>query len=283
LAKFLHMRKVYPIGLCLALCGLLHLSAVANDTTVVKHLIDGNITEWQSDKFETDKSTGISYAVDEDADNLYIAFKVSDMRTQMRLTNQGMSILFDKKGKHREGTGIEFPLKRDGGGGGFGGPGGGRRGDRGGDEQQQQQPNMDEIHEHMAARMIGLKSFGLEGLEDKAMILGQTGPINLAFNWDANNAMCIEYQVPISLIASPAELKGKTISIGWKLFGQTMPDRLPVSSSTSLVAVPSSGGGRGGGGSRAGRGQPSGGGADFPAGSDSRADDLKIWTKYLMH
>lgn len=280
------MRKVYSLGLILAFCGWFHVSAIANDTTAIKHQIDGNITEWQSDKLEMDKETGISYAIDEDADNLFIAVKIPDMRTQMRVINQGMSILFDKKGKHRDGTGIEFPLRREGGGGGFGEPGGGRRrGDASGDNQAQS-PNMDEIHEHMSAKMIGLKSFGLEGMEDKAMILGQTGPVSLAFNWDANNAMCIEYQVPVSLIANPADLKGKTISIGWKLFGLTMPDRDPMNSASSPVAASGSGrggGGRGGGGSRVGRGQSSGGGADFPAGTDSRADDVKIWTKYLMH
>ncbi|HVZ26427.1 MAG TPA: hypothetical protein VG842_10250 [Sediminibacterium sp.] len=272
------MKKVYSQGLGLAISALLHVSAFATDTTAIKHLTDGNTAEWQAEKFETDNGTGISYAIDEAGDSLYIALKVPDMRTQMRITNQGMSIYFDKKGKHREGTGIEFPLKREGGG--YGGYGGGQRGSRDGN---QEPPNMEAIHELLAGKMIGLKYFGMEGLDDKALILGQPGPISLAFNWDANNSLCIEYQLPASLIANPAELKGKPLSVGWKLFGISMPDRSLETASSGITS--GSGGGRGGrgGGSRVGGRLPSAG-ADLASGSsDSRAEDVKIWTKYLMH
>ena len=255
-----------------------------NDTTAkIAHVVDGNTSEWKADKFEVDKETGIAYSIDHDANNIYLAMRVSDQRTQTKMMMQGMNLYIDKKGKKKEGTGIEFPIKKEGGGG-FGGRGGGRAA-RGGDQNGGAQgPDLKEMRENLAATMIILKTFGFEDQEDKQQMIVVENGVNVAFEWDDSNTFHLEYMVPIRFIGTQAALNGKPLGIGWKINGVEAPQA--VSSSTAIVGVPAggsigrggSGGGRGGGNSGAGR-------ANAPSfdTSDSRFKEQSIWTKYVIN
>ncbi len=86
-------------------------ASTLNDSVKIIHVIDGSLAEWQKDRFETDKETEILFAVDHDENNLHLALKIPNVRTQMKMMRMGMSLFIDKKGKRREGTGIQFPTK----------------------------------------------------------------------------------------------------------------------------------------------------------------------------
>jgi hypothetical protein len=249
-------------------------NTLLNDSIKINHATDGNISEWVADKFQIDKETQISYAIDHDANNLYVAIKVGDQRTQMKMMMQGMSMFIDKKGKRKESTGIEFPVKRDMSS--FQGGGGGDR-PRGG----QDAPNPKDMREKMAASMVFLKTFGFDNDDEKKVhFISDPNGINVAFNWDEANNFYLEYQLPISMIGSPASLNGKPLGIGWTIHGLESASGSPTvtSSSSQIVAVP------------AGSAPPSGRGgmtrpqatrsADF--GSDSRFSDQSLWTKYVL-
>ena len=59
-----------------------------NDSMIIRHAIDGSLAEWQTDRFNEDKSVNIKYAVDNDSKNLYIAIAIVDFHTQMNVMSQ---------------------------------------------------------------------------------------------------------------------------------------------------------------------------------------------------
>lgn len=248
-----------------------------SDTVIIHHQVDGNLNEWTPAHFETDKESQIQYALDHDAGNLYLAMKVPNFRMQMKMMTQGMKLFIDKKGKRKEGTGIEFPVKREEGSGGFGG-----RGERGSGGEAGP-PDPKEMRARLAANLIFLKTFGLSDQEDKTWVIGESGEIGLAYNWDDENNFYIEYQIPLHFLGDLNSLHGKPLGIGWKIMGMESSLSGPISSSSTLVGVPAGGGGGGRGGS-AGRGAGSraGGGANFGQDADSRFKDQNIWTKYIL-
>ena len=67
-------------------------TAVHADTTIVTHVLDGNITEWPEKKFSTDKETNIRYAVDKDNQMLFLAMSISDKKEHQRVMQQGMRL-----------------------------------------------------------------------------------------------------------------------------------------------------------------------------------------------
>ncbi len=259
------MRKRLPLltavlCLCISLLSNTLFAAVpVEDSVKILHTTDGDITEWKKDKFETDKETEILFAVDHDANNLYLALKVPSQQTQMKLMRGGMSLFIDKKGKRREGTGVQFPFKNDSNpfeGGNF---------------------DPKAVREKLMPGMIFLRTFGFDD-EDKTQLITQQNGVNIAFDWDESDVMYIEYQVPMSLLGKPADLNGKAIAVGWKINGAEGTGRQPTIVRTELVAVPA---GTRPGGNSAGR-TGSGRSASMDMGSANAPRDLSFWTKYSL-
>lgn len=277
----LHMKKHLFVAILPMLCLLTSLQAkMVSDSARINHVLDGNINEWNPDRFETDKETNIQYAVDHDANNLYLAIKVTDQQLQMKMMSLGMDLYMDTKGRKREKTGISFPLKREGGG---------MRGGRPGAEQGEGgRPDPKEMRERLAATMILLKTFGFDDKEDQNQLISQPNGINLAFDWDEANHFYIEYLIPLSFLGGQNALTGKPLGIGWKINGMEMQNAGgPVATTTQLVGVaagsgrPSGGGSGRTGGARAGGGNTGGGGAGFGS-VDSRMKEQSFWTRYVM-
>ena len=235
------------------------------------HVIDGVINEWKIDKFETDLETQVLYSVDNDANNLYLAMKIPNQQTQMKMMTLGMTLYLDKKGKKREGTGIEFPIKREGGGGGF----------RGGGDQAQggRAPDPKAMRDRLANMMIFLKSFGFDDQEDKSQLIAVQNSINIAFEWDDANTLYIEYLVPLSFMGGQVALTGKPLGIGWRINRLDAPQPTPTVVTTTLVGVPAGSGGRSDGGRN-----PASFGRDIFAGTNSNTSKVQsFWTKYTLH
>lgn len=115
---------------------------------------------------------------------------------------QGNKLFINKKGKRKEGTGIEFPVKREESTGGFGvHEGRGAVGEAG-------KTDPKEMRARLAANLIFLKTSGLADQEDKTLVIGEPGEIGLAYNWDEENNFYIEYRIPLHLIDAPSSLAG---------------------------------------------------------------------------
>ena len=252
------------------------------DTTIRNlHVTDGMVSEWQADKFQTDPDSQILFSADNDASQLYLVLKIPNESMQMRMMTMGMNLYLDKKGKKREGTGIEFPIKREGQGsgafrGGAGRPGGENRNPSSGREA----PDKNNMRERLANMMIFMKTFGFDGQEDKSQLIGLPDHANIAFDWDEANTLYIEYQIPLNFMGGQAALQGKPLGIGWKLNGMPEPAGAFASSTTTIVGRPSSGGG---GGSRTGRGTPAST-TDLPSfnNDNNRFKEQSFWTKYQI-
>lgn len=256
----------------------------SNDTDI-NHLLDGKTDEWPVQKFETDASTQIRYAIDNDLQNLYLALIIPDSHTQTRIMRQGMELYIDPKGKKKEGKGIEFPVKQkytsDNSMTNFKE----RRNDEnnGQENNEQRRSNMKAIRAAMALNLISMKVFGFSNGEPDEQGLQMAGSANIAFSWDSADVMHIEYRIPFSLFGNTSSLHEKDISIGLKL------NRIEIRANSSSTEAP--GGGRreggfgGGGGGRRNFGSSGSGGQgnrsslqDF----ENVMKDQSFWTKYMI-
>lgn len=246
--------KMKKLLLLIALC-LFSLISKANvlnkkfdaDTT---HEVDGNLKEWSDSSFKKDAATNISYAIANTDTHLFVALKCTDQRIQLKLMRLGMQMYIDVKGKHREGMGVGFPVKNENipvapqqVGQGFGG----RNQDAQQDGQSRTKPDFKAMKQMFAMNLFTLNLFGFDGVEDKKQGLSQQGSINIAFSWDDNEVMYIEYSVPLSYINNNvAALKGKSLAIGWKINGMEMPSSFSSNTPSFSGATGRAGGGRGG-------------------------------------
>jgi len=234
------------------------------DSTVIIHNQDGTTTEWPAERFETDKETNITYAVDNDAENLYVAMRITDQPEQMKMMRMGMRFFIDVKAKKKENMGIEFPVKREN----AEGSGDGSRDPKA-------------MRDAMMMNMIYMRIFGFEGQDDpKDQGLTMNNTANIAYTWDSTNVLSIEYRIPLKMIDKISNLNNKEITLGCKVNGMDF---------SSGGGTPGGSGGRGSFSARtAGRGNRSSGSGNA-ASDDARRENFEkmmkeqsVWTKYTF-
>ncbi|MCB0775250.1 MAG: hypothetical protein KDB99_02880 [Chitinophagaceae bacterium] len=260
--------------------------SITPDTSSVRHVQDGLVSEWPDPMFQTDKETNIQYAADNDEQDLYIAMKIPDFAVQMKTMRMGMSLFIDMKGKKREGRRIEFPVKNENtGAGGFNG--GGASNEQRSDPNQQGGPqkslNKATMRSRFVMNLIKLKLFGFGSVDPypPAQELQMPGSVNVNYSWDENDVMYLEYLIPLNLLEKAPSMDNKTISLGWKINGVGMPTSSSASMSPGGGSRSSGGGGfRGGGGSRGNFGGNSGSGQ---ADMEKMMKEQSFWTKYTFH
>jgi len=187
------------------------------DTAIV-HSLDGKLTEWPAQKIDTDLATQMKYAIDNDAQYLYIAVAIPTPRLQMRIMRQGMELYLDLKAKKKEGRGVEFPVARDAG---LDNSLMSNRNDQatGQETPAQKKAKMKAMRASLALNLASMKLFGFTNVHSDEQGLQMAGSVNIAFAWDSADVMGIEYRIPLSLLEPSQPLSQKEISIGWKLTG----------------------------------------------------------------
>jgi len=232
-----------------------HLS-ISFDSIIIRHDLDGKINEWPAQKFETDNESGIKYAVDNDAENLYAAVSIKSFPAQMKIMRQGMSFYIDTKGKKSEGKGIIYPVPNDNGAM----PQANR--------EQNQKFDKAAIRSSMVMNMIFLKLFGFNDGEPVKQSIDD-GDVTIQFGWDSTDVMNIEYKLPLSMLGETA-LDQKLISLGWSI--NTFQGAMY--SESKIVAVPSG---------RSPRGRNSSGNNSKTLGENSGGTTPQTyWTKYTI-
>lgn len=192
----------------------------ADTGIIIHHRQDGIINEWPSSKFQADIGTDMSYAIDNDSANLYLALNIPNQGIQMKLMHTGMNLYIDLKGKKKEGRGISFPVKDENltaGNMSFENVAG--IDDANGTPQPQKQTNMRTMRSALALRLTYMSVFGFDGIENHDQGLQMPGSIAISFAWDTADIMHIEYAVPLKMLGDISTLKNKEISIGWKING----------------------------------------------------------------
>src|SRR5258705_9332117 len=175
-----------PVLICLSFTGTGNFSfmknaEIKNDSGIIDHKHDGTTDEWPADKFLEDKETGIQYALDNDAENLYMALIITSQPEQMKLMSMGMRMFIDIKAKHKENRGVEFPVTRETGSTPMAQPGG------------QEKPDLKQIRMMFGRNLISLKLLGFTDGEPTEQGLEIDGSAKIAFNWDSSDVMQIEY------------------------------------------------------------------------------------------
>lgn len=196
--------------------------SINKDSILIHHKNDGNTAEWPLSKFETDVSTDISYAIDNDKENLYLAMNIPNEGIQMKLEKMGMKLFIDLKGKRKEGRGIAFPVKdetaltsaKD-----YNKAAGIT--DEENEKLSHTEKSVDKrtMHSMIALRHNYMNVFGFEGIDTHDQGLNMPGSINIAFAWDTANVLHIEYIVPLKMLETRESLNQKDISVGWKING----------------------------------------------------------------
>jgi hypothetical protein len=239
------------------------------DTAVIKHIADGNTSEWPDDKFGIDKETGIQYAVENDKEILFLALRIPDIRTQMKMMYRSMNLYIDTKGKKKENRGIEFPIKM--------------AGEEVFDNQQNNKSPNDfdakTMRNSMTQNLSNMKLFGFADMALFVQKIQTEGTANIAFAWDSSNVMHIEYSIPLTMLdESPSSLNQKSISIGWKIKAIEIPtDNTIVQTTSRLESRPI-------GSSSANRPANSVRSSNFPnqAYTGKMAEEQFFWTKYTI-
>ncbi|MBS1574172.1 MAG: hypothetical protein JST09_02610 [Bacteroidetes bacterium] len=196
--------------------------SINKDSILIHHKNDGNTAEWPLSKFETDVSTDISYAIDNDKENLYLAMNIPNEGIQMKLEKMGMKLFIDLKGKRKEGRGIAFPVKdetaltaaKD-----YNKAAGIT--DEENEKLSHTEKSVDKrtMHSMIALRHNYMNVFGFEGIDTHDQGLNMPGSINIAFAWDTADVLHIEYIVPLKMLETRESLNQKDISVGWKING----------------------------------------------------------------
>jgi len=169
---------------------------IQTDTTSIIHSLDGNISEWPSEKFISDKETKTRFATDNDVQFLFLALTIPDRTTQKKIMQSGINLYVDIKGKKKENMGIEFPV---------------------------------------ASNPAAMRLFGFSDSEPAILNIRSEGTINIAFSWDSSNVLNIEYNIPLKILEEPVSgLSNKKISVGWKLNEADMNNALATSQLTTV-------------------------------------------------
>ena len=169
---------------------------IQTDTTSIIHSLDGNISEWPSEKFISDKETKTRFATDNDTQFLFLALTIPDRTTQRKIMQSGINLYVDLKGKKKENVGIEFPV---------------------------------------ASNPAAMRLFGFSNSEPVILDIRSKGTVNIAFSWDSSNVLNIEYNIPLKMIeGSVSDLHNKKISVGWKLIEADMNNALATSQVTAV-------------------------------------------------
>jgi len=237
------------------------------DTSHIAHVLDGLTSEWPDSAFQANKETLIHYAADNDGQYLFLALRIADFRTQMKLTRQGMKLFIDLKGKKRQSRGIEYPIKPEGAAAGNIPTG---------------TTDKKEIRAAMSFHLFAMKLFGFSDAEPSPQGIQVPGNANIAFNWDSSDVLHIEYFIPLNMLDDINSLRQKTISVGWTINGaelQTGSGNTVGVTSTSTLSGRPQGGGRNtrGPATASSSTTPPG-----PIGGSLTSGEESFWTKYTI-
>ena len=262
------------------------LSIMMNDTVPPVHTTDGLVNEWQADMFHPDHDTTVFTAIDNDDNDLYTALAIPEFSMQSKLMRNGMKLFIDLKAKKKTSHGVEFPISEEVNNfikSNFSG--------EAGQPQQDGKKQYDKkmLRQIMSLGMVSMKIFGFTaaGTEQGLKI---PGSINIAFKWDTNDVMHIEYSIPFKLLnIQPADRS--EVEIGWTVNGEQRLQNTNREEGDGEGSHHYSGGEGGGGGYGGGRGGYGGhrGGGGYGNSSSQRkmtAEEMMkeqtYWIKYTL-
>lgn len=161
--------------------GLLAVSSVYAQTSesswpATPVTIDGNASEWPS-SFRFFLSAAIQFDLCNDSSNLYICVKSADAEAQSRFLRGGLTIWLDETAKKKQKTSLVFPTPLD-----------------------YIPQDQAEYRATVKEAETKIKVSGIAGVAEDMIPLQNKSGIEIAWAWDSNNALHIEYKIPLAII-----------------------------------------------------------------------------------
>lgn len=237
-----------------AACCILSFSLSAQ----TKHTIDAVFTEWNMEKFQTDEDTRIMYSIDNDKEFIYIAVLIPAPPIQMKMVRNGMDIMFDLKGKKREGVRLAYPASF------LATP------------PDLRASSEQEMKDKMSAMMMFYRTFGFDGIEEDKLtpVTHQGTGIQIAGGWNDSSAMLLEFAVPLAYFGAE-KAAGKEISVGFKLNAPKMQGSGPMFTEAKSTTKPA-------GSARGNNGAFKSSNNSSAAFSAKMFEEQKFWNKYML-
>jgi hypothetical protein len=145
--------------------------------------VDGNLDDWDLSAFSVYKEQDLTFNLSNDQNHLYFAIRVADQERQVRLLSQGISLTINTDGKKRPGLSIRYPVA-----------------DR---LALRELLSPDNDHGPEDFRLAALEAVrgiyitGFEHLLDGMLSLNNQYGILGRAQVDEEDALCIEFQIPI--------------------------------------------------------------------------------------
>jgi hypothetical protein len=197
--------------------------------------IDGNDEDWQSVQLSFDQDAGITYAVTNDSNMLYLMVKPVDESTQMKLLHGGMQVWIDMGGGKDKNSGVYFPLSNTQ----IGKNMQGLRGNSPGSKHDMKKMRVSQAREYA---IVGFRS--CEGTYP--LLQSNSCNVFVRIGIDKDDNLVWEAAIPISSIYKQhidTTDTYKAFSVGFEINGLERPDR----ESEDRQNMPSRGGGPSGG------------------------------------
>jgi YD repeat-containing protein len=262
-------------------------SAFAQDTKTLtlsappKNIaIDGDTREWGDSLHYYNTEKHINYDIANTKDTLYIAIRVNDRLSQMRILRAGLTFSIDTKGKKKETFSITFPLN----------VGGGKTpmdklhtDDAPTDITKQ---DRDELMRERLTSLRGIKVTGFKDVEDEMITTSNTYGFQTAVNYDQNGYLVCEAAIPLSFFHAD-NLTANEWAFNFKINGVERQLKAEGSEEgeSGHGGHGAEGGGMGGGGGGGHRGGRGGGSHSQAAGSGESNEMGKsedFWVKYYL-
>ncbi|MFI5163833.1 MAG: hypothetical protein ACHQHP_01150 [Bacteroidia bacterium] len=246
--------------------------------------VDAKINDWEIPLRLYDDATKLNYAVTNDADNLYLCMRASDVHVQMKIMQAGMQVWIDTTGKKKQKIGIFFPLST-GEKIRYDIPGAtGSQNFETDDKREQLKMRGDFLASNKQMQLKGFKP-PLAG----TVPLHSEGGIELSINWDSTNTLIYEAKIPLatfykkSLSASDSE---KVFSIGIYVNGIEVKSSGPGGGSGAGAMAPATNGMGSIGGSGMASGMAGGRGKALGSGLGEEykalAKTRNVWVRFKL-
>ncbi|HAF28546.1 MAG TPA: hypothetical protein DCG75_05815 [Bacteroidales bacterium] len=232
--------------------------------------IDGSSSDWNT-TLES-KSTGISYGISNDSENLYVRLNITDQDIQQKILLAGLTIWLDTTGKRKEVLGITCPKQKI--------P---SKMDRNSIQNMHKNPEF-EKNQILEGEFVGFNEY----YETFYMYSNPYG-IRISIDQDEFKSMCYEMKIPFASIYKDFKnISSKSISIGFETgsIDQPIPANLQSSNSPDGKGMGNAppGGMSGENSGRMGSGKPSGIGGVMPNQSlmTNISTPIKFWIKNIQ-
>lgn len=170
--------------------------------------VDGDLSDWGTKLKNENTAQKMSFEIRNDDQYLFVAVRIVEQQRQVQAITQGISFMLNPEGKRKDGPGIVFPAV-----------------DRISFRAMMSSENDDrpkDLRIGALQSVRGIQVFRIGDLLDGLISLDNQYGVQASANIDADDALCVEMRLPLSLIASQNIIDKEQIAYNIKIGGRGM-------------------------------------------------------------